>query len=48
MRMDRQADVGRVAAHLDRERDLRDEIAGVRPTMPPPITRCVPGRTAAS
>ena len=28
MRMDRQADVRRVAAHLDRERDLGDQVAG--------------------
>src|SRR6185369_13893519 len=30
MRMDRAADVGCIGAHLDRERDLADQVAGMR------------------
>ena len=29
MRVDRQSDVGRIRAHLDRERDLRNQVAGI-------------------
>src|SRR5262245_42288276 len=29
MRMDRESDIRRISAHLDRERGLRNEIAGV-------------------
>ena len=30
MRVDRASDVDRVGAHLDRERDLADQVAGMR------------------
>ena len=43
MRMDRAADVDGVGAHLDREHDLADQIAGVRSddTATDDAMRCV-------
>ncbi len=34
MRMHRERDVGRIGAHLDRERHLRDQVAGIGPHDP--------------
>jgi hypothetical protein len=41
MRMDGQADIGRVGTHLNRERGLGDEVTGIGATMPHPMIRSV-------